>query len=458
MSTTPSNPKVFLSHSEVDNQHAAAVAESFKTRGADCFYAKRDIQSSENYGEEIVKALSDCNIFVLLLSPTTLISDHVRREVTLAVENRIRIFPFGLDGFDFTRDTASHPQWKYWLSGVQVANYLSADHVVVRALDSRSTATDAIVSEDIRTYLIVEDDIIKTRAYEKFAGHYDDSDIRFHIVASPDAAIRALNNKKKRAQFAGVIADFELKGRRLDNRDIRIDVPGPTGLDYTISTGLGVLDWVHTEDPDMLLWSLTDVSATHAPLFMTAASLWLNARPLSVERLYKPDSPLGDRLLQELEEPANFRRLNPTWAWIDAAQAALHQLLNTSCCGEEAFDWLNALTHLHGSTDGFLPSLTRAMKRITHAPDLEVDAPTLAPAMAKWQLRLDEIYQDFSVDRKLEAWPKFDEDDLPRDLGIWSEFNPIMGFLGMHSECQEFFESVDVRMALSNWRSRGEKP
>jgi hypothetical protein len=83
-------------------------------------------------------------------------------------------------------------------------------------------------------------------------------------------------------------------------------------------------------------------------------------------------------------------------------------------------------------------------------------ANTLAPCLAKWQLRLEEIYQDFPVDRHEERWPDLDEDNLPSGLQVWDDFNPITDFLGDNPECREFFASQDVRMALTKWRARGD--
>lgn len=304
----------------------------------------------------------------------------------------------------------------------------------------------------MKVYMIVEDDPVKTGAYQKFTKHYADRGVGFRAKATPRAAITELQDPQARAKLAGVIADFQLGGDRANSHDKRIDVEGPNGDSYTISTGLGVLDWIHSVEPTLPLWALTDDAATHAPLFMSAASLWLDAKPLNVERFSKPGTPLSDRLLDELLDPRGYARLNPLWGRIDETRTAFEELLNTPCSGAEAFDWINALTHLHGAPGGFIPTLERKVRQITLDPCLNAYSNTLAPAMAKWQLRLEEIYQDFPVDREEDMWPPLDEDNLPGGLNTWAEFNPITGFLGAHSECQEFFAAQDVRMALTRWR------
>lgn len=305
----------------------------------------------------------------------------------------------------------------------------------------------------MKTYLIVEDDATKKNNYLKFGNRYG---LKFVLTASPRGALSWLQANPEEAQaLSGVIADFEVKGRRKTNEHVRIDMAGPDGAKYSVSTGLGVLDWVHSMNPQLPLWALTDANAAHAPLFMSAASLWLDAKPLIVERLYQCDTPLADGMAAELDDPDSYGTTNPTWKWVDNSRAAFNELLQTKHTNVEAFDWLNALTHLGRST-GFIPALTAAIRQVTMNQKITAYANTLAGPMAKWQLCLEEMYQDFPVDREEERWPVIDPDHLPTNIQIWEEFNPITDFLGQNAECKEFFEAADVNLAFRNWRERGD--
>jgi hypothetical protein len=305
----------------------------------------------------------------------------------------------------------------------------------------------------MKTYLLVEDDVKKASNYRQYANHYG---IKFVLAASPAAALNWWNtNAHDAIDLAGVMADFELRCGRPTNQHLRIDVADPSGQSYTVSTGLGVLDWIHSAAPDMPLWALTDASAAHAPLFMSAASLWLDAKPLVVERLYSPETPLGDGMFAELNDPAGFAATNPTWKWVDESRVSFEELLHTTYSGVAAFDWLEALTHLGRASSGFIPTLTAAIRRVIPDQNIKAYANTLAPCMARWQLLLDEVYQDFPVDRDEDRWPVLDEDDLPTSMRPWDAYNPITDFLGENTECKEFFAASDVRMALSKWHRRG---
>ncbi len=145
-------------------------------------------------------------------------------------------------------------------------------------------------------FLIVEDNNNKRRR-AAFASHFN---LQFTFTTTPVDAIRYLEDEMRRAELDGVIADFALDCQRLDNSRHRVDVSGPDGNPYAISTGLGVLDWIHRLDPRKPLWALTDVSAAHSPLFMSAAALWLDAKPLSLERLYEFNTHAGNRMFEEL--------------------------------------------------------------------------------------------------------------------------------------------------------------
>jgi hypothetical protein len=306
--------------------------------------------------------------------------------------------------------------------------------------------------------MIVEDDPFKAAAYRKYERHYASSGVEFRTMDSPNAAITTLLDPEERAEFSGVIADFALDAARLDNSHKRIDVADRNGATYTVTTGLGVLDWVHTLDPELPLWALTNDSAAHAPLFMSAACSWLDAKPLSLTRLNSPGTALGDRLLDELRAPHRYATFNPGWKRIDDASAAFTQLLDTPYSGVESFDWLHALTALHVGIGGFIPTLSKKIQHITGNAKLEAYAHTLAPKMAEWQLQLEDIYKGFPDMCEKDRWPAFDLDRLPRSLNAWPDFNPFIEFLGANDECKEFFAAEDVRRALANWRERGRRP
>jgi hypothetical protein len=122
---SPTPAVVFVSFSEAEADVAADVVDAFSDRSVGCFYAPRDIHTGLNYGREIVRAIRGCQVLVLLLSPAALRSQHVRREVTIAIEHEKVILPFSLGGLRYPQDITTEEDWIYWLSAVQVSEYAS---------------------------------------------------------------------------------------------------------------------------------------------------------------------------------------------------------------------------------------------------------------------------------------------------------------------------------------------
>ena len=307
----------------------------------------------------------------------------------------------------------------------------------------------------VKLFLVGEDDPVRAKYFQQFARHYSDNGVIFKVASSAANLITTLRDPATRSSLSGVVTNFDFGGQRADQGHKRLEVEEPSGRRYFISTGIGVLDWIHTTEPSMPLWAATYANSPHAPLFMSAASLWFGAKPLDIGRVFSAGTPLGHGLLNELQAPDSHANLNQLWQLIEHAQFAFEELLNTPYGGIEAFDWLHALTHLPARPGGFVQALTARIRNLTLNPDVRVHANTIAPKMAKWQLCLEEMYLGFPINRDEDAWPHFDEARLPKSLISWTEFNPFTDFLGRDTGCSEFFGANDVRVALARWREAG---
>lgn len=122
--TDPTNVKLFVSHASEDCKAAIAITEEFEKNGVDTWLATRDIHAGRNYAEQIYNAMVSASHLVVLLSPTSVDSVHVQREVNLAIDQGKSLLPVVVaPDADFL---ASLPAaWKYWLGVVQVVPYSS---------------------------------------------------------------------------------------------------------------------------------------------------------------------------------------------------------------------------------------------------------------------------------------------------------------------------------------------
>lgn len=82
-------PKVFISHSSTDREFVERELIVVLNRfGIEPWYSKDEIESAGDFERLIRKALTDCDWFLVVLSPHAVTSEWVRAEVAWALENR----------------------------------------------------------------------------------------------------------------------------------------------------------------------------------------------------------------------------------------------------------------------------------------------------------------------------------------------------------------------------------
>lgn len=95
--------QVFISYSSYNRAVADKIIKELESAGVRCWMAPRDIAPSRQYAEEIVKALEECTVFVLVLSPRSDSSWHVHRELDRAIDEKLVIIPFLIENFTLSK-------------------------------------------------------------------------------------------------------------------------------------------------------------------------------------------------------------------------------------------------------------------------------------------------------------------------------------------------------------------
>lgn len=121
---------VFVSFASPDTGTARQVSEHLEDAGIGTFFAPRDITGGMNFALEIVRAIASCDAVLVLLSPAAIASPHVRREVSLAIDERRALLPVALPGTTYPRGFST--EWTYWFSAVQVMDYDSPEQTLHR--------------------------------------------------------------------------------------------------------------------------------------------------------------------------------------------------------------------------------------------------------------------------------------------------------------------------------------
>jgi hypothetical protein len=88
---------VFICHSAKDKTTANAVCAMLEGEGIRCWIAPRDVLASIEWGEEIIGAIEECRIMVLVFTANANASPHVRREIERAANHGVAILPLRVE-------------------------------------------------------------------------------------------------------------------------------------------------------------------------------------------------------------------------------------------------------------------------------------------------------------------------------------------------------------------------
>lgn len=82
-------PSVFLSHSHADKEFAHRLAEDLRSAGAEVWIDEAEIRLGDSLIQKISEAIDSVDYLAVVLSPTSVGSEWVRREVEIALNEEI---------------------------------------------------------------------------------------------------------------------------------------------------------------------------------------------------------------------------------------------------------------------------------------------------------------------------------------------------------------------------------
>jgi len=109
----PAGQDIFISYSRRDETFVKQLYAELVNRGISTWYDRKNIGIGEQWAEEIVKGIRDCQVFLLSLSPDAADSPNVRKEVDLAQRYQKKIVPL------IWRPTEIPVAMEYQLAGIQ---------------------------------------------------------------------------------------------------------------------------------------------------------------------------------------------------------------------------------------------------------------------------------------------------------------------------------------------------
>jgi adenylate cyclase len=112
---------VFISYSREDKERVLGLAAKLRAAGVSIWIDQGGIDGAAMWGEEIVNALENAKVLLLMVTDAAVRSHNVAKEVVLASERKGHILPVHLES------TRIPPSLKYPLAGIQHVEYYTGD-------------------------------------------------------------------------------------------------------------------------------------------------------------------------------------------------------------------------------------------------------------------------------------------------------------------------------------------
>ncbi len=109
--------QVFISYQNADRELTEQLARGLEAAGFATWYYDRDSRVGFNYMEYLTEVIVGCQAMVLLISPHSVQSRQVEREVIRASEENRHILPV-LCGINYAQFQQAAPAWRHALAGI----------------------------------------------------------------------------------------------------------------------------------------------------------------------------------------------------------------------------------------------------------------------------------------------------------------------------------------------------
>ncbi len=136
---------IFISYSSKDRAQAEQLTELLASAGLSVWIDRQGIVGAEQWATEIVEGIKACSTFILLLSPNSIESENVLRELSLASEKRKRVLPVDLEPIILPSS------FEYPLAGLQRVPLSDFDRIVY----AHKHGLEKVIKKDERKSLMI---------------------------------------------------------------------------------------------------------------------------------------------------------------------------------------------------------------------------------------------------------------------------------------------------------------
>ncbi len=92
--------RAFISYSRTNKDFAVKLTRGLRSAGYPVWFDQFDIPTGSRWDDEVEKALRECSIFMIILTPASISSENVKDEIGYAIDHGKRILPVLLESCD----------------------------------------------------------------------------------------------------------------------------------------------------------------------------------------------------------------------------------------------------------------------------------------------------------------------------------------------------------------------
>jgi TolB-like protein len=122
--------KIFVSYSRKDKETILQHVNFFRANGLDTWIDESGINASSEWAEQIVHAITECDVFILFLSKTSVVSENVRKEIGVAASLGKKILPLKIEDVEIPPSMLYHLNSIHFLETKRVTPEQLMEHVL----------------------------------------------------------------------------------------------------------------------------------------------------------------------------------------------------------------------------------------------------------------------------------------------------------------------------------------
>lgn len=195
---------VFISYSSRDVEFVKRIIQQLDRMGVPYWKAPEMIPAGSSYAREIPKAIQQCSLFLLALSPTSQDSIWVEKEIDNAICNRKTIIPFEI------REVVLNDTFRFYLNNVQMISFARNPDTAFEQLEKQIyqmlpelKPTEPLLYENTAATMITRQEKLQTgmthREAHNDVAHMEEGDPKKRVLSMASPSGKSRNGRNSNA-------------------------------------------------------------------------------------------------------------------------------------------------------------------------------------------------------------------------------------------------------------------